>query len=115
MEIWVPGPGGDSVLGFRDHINTINHCSWWGTWGLHRAPNNAWAASHAQGPATRMQLLSQYFVLEKHWWIRALPASMKAWIANHLRNVVYEVGWVFKKLQKEAEVEYIEQSTEEAI
>lgn len=103
MEIWVPGPGSDSVLGFRDHMNTINHCSWWGTWGLSRNPNNAWAQSHSQGPASRMRMVKQSVVLQDEKWIRMSPQWLRNWMSKYLRNVIFEMGWVFRKEAKEQE------------
>lgn len=97
MEIWVPGDGADSQLGFRDHINVINHCSFWGTYSLFRNPNNAWAMANAGGPANQMLCYRQDFNMEKDWWIRHAPKWAQRWMSKYLRNTVYEVGYFFKK------------------
>lgn len=107
LEIWVPGAGSDSILGFRDHINTINHCSFWGTYELSRSPNNAWAAANAKGPSARMKMLNQYSVLEPLWWIKYSPKSLQNWYARFLRNVVFELGFVFEKMPSPKTVTYL--------
>ena len=97
MEIWVPGSGSDSVLGFRDHINTINHCSWFGTAGTVRAPGNAWAAANSAGPAASVSVCKQTHHMERYWWMMAMPGFARKWCATHLRNVIFESGYYFRK------------------
>jgi ubiquinone/menaquinone biosynthesis C-methylase UbiE len=103
LEVWGPGMGSDSVLGFRDHINTINQCSFWGINDFSKNPNNAWAASNAKGPAAQLKLKQMAIRLyeKEHWWIRLAPAWLKTWMAHHLRNVIHEVGFEFVKVHSE--------------
>lgn len=101
MEVWGPGMGSDSVLGYRDHINTINQCSWWGTYQFFRNANNAWASANAAGPASQMSMYDMKVIAENHKWLRWLPRSVKAWCVAHLRNVMKEVGFFFIKVGPE--------------
>lgn len=97
IEVWVPGMGSDAATGYRDHINTINHCSWFGIKDLHSNPGNAWAAENNKGPATQVSLQRQMIHLENKWWLQLAPQSMKRWFAEHLRNTVFENGFIFRK------------------
>src|SRR6185295_18538542 len=58
LEIWVPGSGADTILGYRDHCNTINNCSFFGVMGTYRSESNAWAddALNKNRWANRMEL-----------------------------------------------------------
>lgn len=99
MEVWVPGMGSDSVLGYRDHINTINQCSWWGIRNFIENPNNAWAAANRNGGAMDMQLISVTPKIDRDLkWIKWIPKSLYPWIAAHLRNTVKEIGFNFEKM-----------------
>lgn len=100
LEIWVPGDGADSQLGFRDHINTINQCSFWGTYKTYRNPNNAWALANSQGPANQLDCFRIDTRMERLWWIKIMPEAVRLWMARHLRNVVYERGYFFRKMPK---------------
>jgi SAM-dependent methyltransferase len=98
MQVFVPGAGSDSVLGFRDHINTINHCSWWGIRNFIENPNNAWAAENAEGPAAAMHMIKQVPHLDRELpWLKRTPKFLYPWIATHLRNVIKEMEFVFRK------------------
>lgn len=99
MEVWLPGMGSDSVLGFRDHINTINHCSWWGTRDFVDNPNNAWASENSAGPANDMKMIAMWPKLDHSLkWLKWVPKRSYPWIATHLRNVIKEIGFVFEKM-----------------
>lgn len=100
MEIWVPGPGNDSVLGYRDHLNTINLCSWYGIKNTGRNPANAWAAANCGGYAKDLSLTSHIYHMERLWWLTLLPDALKKWCVVYLRNVVFEVGFFFQKGRK---------------
>lgn len=98
LEIWVPGQGSDAVLGFRDHINTINNNSFFGIHGLTRNVGNAWAEANHAGPARQLKLVGQMLHLEKKWWLRYSPKAFQYWCAEHLRNVIFQSGFVFEKI-----------------
>lgn len=97
LEIWVPGNGSDSILGYRDHINVINHCSFSGTYLNYRNPGNAWEHATENDLAGRMEVINAIVHMENFWWTRWAPSFLRNWMANHLRNIVYEIGFVLKK------------------
>lgn len=99
MEIWVPGPGSDSILGYRDHLNTINQCSWWGIRNFINQPGNAWCQAHKDGFAQDMYMVDMQVPLDSDLpWIHWTPKFIRPWIAKHLRNVTKEIGFFFIKL-----------------
>ena len=98
LEVWLPGNGNDSQLGYRDHINMINQCSFAGISGYYRNQGNAWERNQFDEDINRLELVDQLAHLENQWWIEIAPTRIKTLIAKHLRNTVYEIGFVFKKL-----------------
>ena len=101
VEIWVPGVGSDSILGYRDHINTINNCSFAGTWGTYRNKTNAWAENSYLQESRKLKLIGHFTRLHNKWWLNRAPQFFKAFAAEHLRNVVLEDGYIFQKVTKE--------------
>lgn len=97
IEVWGPGMGSDGVLGFRDHCNVINQCSFFGTFGYTR-PNNAWASEVKDKHAALMKLKNVHANLNKDWWVQKAPKWLQTWMLNHLRNVTYEIGFYFEKI-----------------
>jgi len=96
MEIWGPGMGGDAILGFRDHVNTINQCSFFGILG-HSRPNNAWAMNAMDDSVRQMKMIKTDLNLINTWWVKKAPRWLQMWMANHLRNIIFEVGFFFEK------------------
>jgi len=101
MEVWLPGNGSDSILGFRDHCNVINHCSFYGTHGTYRGAGNAWAEDALYSHANWLKLVHNYYRPEKKWWITYAPAKLRWWMCNHLRNILIEQGYTFRKITTE--------------
>lgn len=101
VEVFVPGGGSDSILGYRDHINTINHCSFAGTYGTYRNGSNAWAEENRKGWAGRLKLVEKKTRMVKKWWVDKAPVWAKKWMCEHLRNVIVEDGYIFKKLTEQ--------------
>ena len=98
LEVWIPGAGSDAVHGFRDHINEINNCSFFGTYGMNRGMSNAWAEKNNSGHAKKLALKSVMSHLDDHGWLMILPKFLQKWCATHLRNVIFETGFVFEKV-----------------
>lgn len=101
LEIWLPGDGGSSQLGYRDHINVINYCSFTGTRGTVRNKTNSWEgdANKHSGHATDMELSKPIAMrLPNWWWIFLLPRPVMNFMLEHLRNVAVESGFFYKKL-----------------
>ena len=98
MELWVPGSGTNAANGFRDHVVEINDCSFYGVHNTWREGGNAWADENSKCPANRMKLVHRQTTMERKWWIRMAPLKLKEWMARHLRNVISEDGWFFRKV-----------------
>lgn len=103
MEVYVPGDGSDSVLGYRDHLNVINWCSFYGVYGTYRASTNAWASEHAESAANWMKPVNRIDYLKDVWWLKwwLWPHWYKEWCRIHLRNVIVEQGFFFRKVTPE--------------
>jgi len=98
LDVFVPGGGSDSILGYRDHINTINSCSFAGTMGTYRNGSNAWAEENRRGAANRLKMMEKQTRTINKWWIEKAPTAVRKWMCEHLRNVVVEDGYIFKKI-----------------
>lgn len=97
IEVYIPGSGSDTQLGYRDHVHVVNHFSFYGIGNNLRNGTNAWAAGQEQSWAARLHCIGQMRATEKKWWIRKCPQWLQLWMANHLRNVVFEEGFFFEK------------------
>ena len=109
LEIWVPGDGSDSQLGFRDHVRIVNMCSFYGTEGTSRGIGNAWAQAelNKNEPCRYMKIQCVQKHLQPKWWIQKAPTFVQMWMIEHLRNITFESGYFFRKLSKgELEDEY---------
>jgi SAM-dependent methyltransferase len=98
FEIWLPGNGSDSQLGYRDHVSMINQCSFAGISGFYRNFGNAWELDQYSNEINRMKMVKQYANMCKYWWLEIMPDRFKKFCMEHLRNVVYEIGFVLTKL-----------------
>jgi SAM-dependent methyltransferase len=102
IEVWGPGPG-DTQLGYRDHINVINGCSFSGTRGSHRNTGNAWFDKDiaANGYVKDLEMIRNDVHTIRAIWLALAPTFLKKIIVNHCRNVVYELGFLFRRLPPE--------------
>lgn len=102
LEIWVPGDGSDSQLGFRDHVRIVNLCSFYGTEGTSRGVGNAWAQNELNKlePCRYMKVQHVQKHLMPKKWIKHAPEWVQRWMIDHLRNITFESGYFFKKLAK---------------
>jgi len=101
VEVWVPHIGSDSALGYRDHVVGINNCSFYGTFGTYRPQGNAWSKANLLCPANNLLLMENNFRVENIPWLKHAPKCVKQFAVNHLRNVVNESGFIFRKLSDE--------------
>ena len=64
VDVFTPGSGGDSELGFRDHVSIINLCSFFGVDGYTPVKCNAWTYENAESPANSLNLIGfkQYII-----------------------------------------------------
>jgi ubiquinone/menaquinone biosynthesis C-methylase UbiE len=104
IEVWLPGDGTSSQLGYRDHINVINYCSFVGIRGTQRNLANAWELKDRQtnGYIGDFEGSCRYLSID-YWWTQFMSQSMLKWVTTHLRNVVAEQGWFFKRLPPKGE------------
>ena len=100
LEVFVPGSGGDSTLGYRDHINTINRCSFFGTFGNYRNGSNAWAEENSRSHSNRLKFHQHQTRTYTKWWIKYAPAALRRWMCEHLRNIIVEDGYIFIKVSE---------------
>ncbi len=98
LEIYLPGGGSDSQMGLRDHVSMINHCSFWGTFGFYRNPGNAWAATNNGKHSRKLAMIKIGMYAKNYWWMKIAWPSLRDWMAEHLRNVIFEQGYTFQKL-----------------
>lgn len=98
IEVYVPATGTDAAMGFRDHVRIVNNCSFYGVNGTSRGVGNAWAEEQLNSPATRLRMVSDQTVLENFWWLNRFT---RKFAAKHLRNVIREKGYIFRKLTEE--------------
>jgi SAM-dependent methyltransferase len=100
IEVWLPGDGGSSQLGYRDHINTINHCSFVGIRGTWRNHANAWEGNELSfcGNVRDIKIMKSVTRAIDYWWMQLLPECALNWCIKHLRNVASEHGWFFERL-----------------
>ena len=98
LEVWVPGPG-SSLLGYRDHLNVINHCSFVGTRDTFRNKANLWEAKQRESAGAVFDLCRAYtqVSMASFWWVAMWPKSIQSWIACHLTDTVNELGFTFRK------------------
>jgi SAM-dependent methyltransferase len=103
VEVWLPGDGNSSQLGYRDHINVINMCSFVGVRGTWRNRANAWEEEEhkTKGDVANLVIEQALLLPNNFWWIHMWPQSIIHWMMLHLRNVCTEQGFIFRKLPPE--------------
>lgn len=94
--VYVPGGGNDSQLGYRDHVSMINLFSFYGI-KTTSAGTNAWAETFKKMHANAMELVAIDRVYYDKPWIRRAPSFLRRWMGEHLRNVIDEDGYYFRK------------------
>lgn len=93
--VYVPCAG-DSQLGYRDHVSVINHFSFHGV-KTTEAGTNGWAMRAGKSPASTLTLINMHRVYFDKWWLTKTPGWWRRWCAEHLRNVICEDGFYFRK------------------
>jgi len=97
--IYVPGPGNDSTVGYRDHVSQINHYSFYGT--MDTMPGtNAWAEANKKSKVGQLFMEQAERRYYRALWMRFLPKKLLFWAGQHLRNMISEEGYVFRKIAK---------------
>lgn len=95
MDIFVPGLGSDSQLGFRDHVSFISPQSFYGVSNNRYRFANAWAHEQTSTDAARMNMVSVTHVLEPGF--KHMPKFVQKFATKYLRNCVVEDHYQFIK------------------
>jgi SAM-dependent methyltransferase len=97
IEIWVPGDGSSSQLGYRDHVKIINAYSFFGIGDLQRPGSNAWASNQLAKHTSKLNAVTRKVTPIKKWWLRHSPEWFVKFCIEHLRNVTLEEGFLFRR------------------
>ena len=100
LEIWVPPVSSDAAFTYTDHINRIGQASFAGvgSWSQRAGSNLAAESEYAKTDVLRnMKLIKYYEQPISTWWTIIAPQWVMSWVSLHLRNVVSEEGYTFKK------------------
>lgn len=99
IEVWTPPVSSDAALTYRDHINWIGSESFSGCKSISRPGSNLAATEEFNG----LGAFKNLFIETKKtrtivaWWVMIAPESLLGWMITHLRNIVTEEGFFFRK------------------
>lgn len=99
IEVHIPGDGTSGQLGYRDHVTTINQFSFYGIGNMNRPGTNAWAQAQKLPEVANLECVNQQHRLKNLKWIRWSPQFLREWCSEHLRNVIEEDSYYFKKVR----------------
>lgn len=99
LEVWIPPISSDSAFSYRDHLNRIGMLSFMGCSNFKNPGNNALASEQfkAVGDVMKLRLVSAQKRSIVKWWTMLAWPSLLEWMSNHLRNIVSEEQFVFRK------------------
>lgn len=99
IEVWIPPVSSDTAFTYRDHINRIGVESFGGVGVLKRGGTNLMAEyeDNAGSPLSNIDLVWRGYHAAILWWLLYSPPWFVDWAAKHLRNIVSEEGFIFKK------------------
>lgn len=100
IELWYPGSGSDSQLGYRDHVKIINQYSFFGIGDLQRPGSNAWASNQLGRNTSKLRVIRRTVVPSNKKLFRVIPRWLQTWIIDHLRNVTIEEGTLFQRVEE---------------
>lgn len=97
IEVWIPPVSSDSSFTYRDHINRIGASSFAGCRNMHRSGTNLTAAEEFKqlGYFKDLEIIHVAFKPVMRLWTALAPDSALNWMAEHLRNVISENGYIF--------------------
>lgn len=100
IEIWTPPVSSDAAFTYRDHINFIGSEAFAGCRSIHRPGSNLAATEefNSLGQFKNLTIESKKTRTIVTWWVLIAPQCVLSWMATHLRNVVTEEGFFFRKL-----------------
>lgn len=99
LEIWIPPVSSDTAFTYRDHINRIGEESFAGT-GYERRPGTNLAAAVEMDSLPELKRMDIVWHGKRtivRWWVLFAPNWLKDWMCAHLRNIVSEIGFKFRK------------------
>ncbi len=102
IEIWIPPVSSDAAFTYTDHINRIGQASFVGIGTKHaRAGSNLAAETDYRdnGPLASLKMIRYEERPISTWWTILAPQGVITWLSWHLRNVISEEGYTFKKLE----------------
>lgn len=100
IEIWVPPISSDAAFSYRDHLNRIGVDSFSGCKTSPRPGTNLLAAAEFEDLGEFKNL----YMIERRnrpiitWWTLIAPDFVLRWMTTHLRNIISEEAFIFKKL-----------------
>lgn len=99
IEVWIPPISSDSAFSYRDHINRIGLLSFSGCASMPRAGHNALAEHEFKelGDISKLEIVHLAKRPIITWWTMLAWPSLLDWMCNHLRNIVSEENYVFRK------------------
>lgn len=101
IEVWIPPISSDSAFTYRDHINRIGFCSFTGISSIRQAGSNLFADNefHSLKGLKSLEMVWRGQRTLIKWWIMLSPEWLVTWMAEHLRNIISEEGFKFKKVE----------------
>lgn len=100
IEIWTPPISSDAAFSYRDHINYIGPASFCGCRSIGRAGVNVSATEEFKTLAhfRDLDLINYRQRTIINWFTTIAPEWLLALMASHLRNIVTEEGFFFRKV-----------------
>lgn len=100
IEVWIPPLSSDSSFTYRDHINRIGVFSFTGIHGCPGRNKTNLAAMKEFDQLEAVQRLELIAYQQRPilaWWAWFAPEGALRWMAEHLRNIISEEGFIFRK------------------
>ena len=100
IEVWIPPISADTAFSFRDHINRIGLRSFDGIGPGASGGSNALASDEFSKFTSLQKLILVSYAQRPiiKWWTMIVPACVLSWMIQHLRNIVSEENYMFRKL-----------------
>lgn len=104
IEVWCPPVSSDTAFTYRDHINSIGLQSFWGCNNYGNPGCNLWAKTEGKDALGHIKNLDIIGTSDRpacFLWALFIPDSLLMWMTKHLRNLVSETSYVFRKVRHE--------------
>lgn len=99
IEVWIPPVSSDSAYTYRDHINRIGIHSFAGCASMARSGHNVLAEEEFKqiGEVSKLELVRVSKRPIVRWFTMLAWPSLLAFMAEHLRNIITEEQFLFRK------------------